>query len=123
MQSTLYAAMAAIMGLAAANQPSDYTEYARYEETSELCAIHAEEHGGSLHLVATAAQGLEGEYVFSLRQSGPNGSGQIMQSGEIESDGYGTTVLSEVSINSDTTYSASLQIYSFDEELTCRALS
>ncbi len=123
MQTTLYAAMATILGLAAAGQPSDNVDYAHYEENSELCAIHAEQAGGSTHLTAYAAEGIEGEYVFSLRQSGPNGSAQIMQSGEIENDQYGPTLLSEISINAGTDYSASLQIFSEDEEMTCRTIT
>jgi len=123
MQSSIYAAVMALAGMTAVSQYNDPIDASYFEETSELCVIQSSESDGMLHLVAYAAEGVEGEYVFSMRQSGPNGSGQTMQSGEIDGYGNGPTLLSEVSINSDTSFSASLQIYSYGDEMMCHKIS
>ena len=74
------------------------------------------------YLAAYAAEGLSGEYVLILRQSGPNGTSEISQSGEFESYDYGATLLSEMSLASDGHLEASLQTYSWDGAFTCRAI-
>ncbi len=123
MQGTIYAALAALAALAATTQSDETVLLAHMDDTSELCAIHTEQSAGGLRLTALAAEGLEGEYVFSLRQEGPGGSANIMQSGEIEPSYEGPSILSEVAVDPGGSYSASLQTYTYDGVFTCRAFS
>lgn len=126
MQGSFAATFALIAGLATAGQPAPQESYlydaAYLDETSDLCGIYLEESVDGTYIAAYAAEGLEGEYVFTLRQEGPGGSSQISQSGEFESLTYGATLLSEMNLASDGTYEASLQTYGWDGTFTCRAI-
>lgn len=122
MQSTLFAAIATLTGLAAVGAAQDTTEYAYFEESNEQCAIVTEYEGDQMYLTAWAAEGTEGEYVLSLRQEGPGGSSSISQSGDFEPEFEGPTLLSEMSLPADGSYTASLQTYTFAGEFTCRAI-
>lgn len=122
MQSSLYLAIAAITGLATAGATYDTSDQGYFEEANEQCAIMTEYEGSQMYLSAWAAEGTEGEYVLSLRQEGPGGTSSITQSGEFLSEFEGPTLLSELSLPADGSYTASLQTYTFAGEFTCRAI-
>jgi len=123
MQGPIYATMAIIAGLATAGEFASPQEIS-YEDEYEpkLCTIYLDESADGLYLAAYAAEGLEGEYAFSLRQAGPSGTSQITQSGEFLADDEGPTLLSEMSLDLDGSFEASLQTYTWDGEIMCRAI-
>jgi len=122
MQGPIAATVALIAGLTAAGQSSTAFDVSYMDENSEPCGIYMDQSADGTYLAAYAAEGLEGEYVFSLRQAGPNGSSQITQSGEIDTYDEGPTLLSEMTLDLSGDFEASLQTYSWDGEFTCRVI-
>jgi len=126
MQGSFAATFAVIAGLAGLGQAPEPTpisyDAAYFDETSELCGIYMERGSDGTYLAAYAAEGVEGEYVLNLRQTGPDGTSQISQSGAFESIDYGPTLLSEMTLASDDEFEASLQTYTWDGEFICRAI-
>jgi len=121
MHSSVYAAVFALFGAAAYTSDGPESQNVNFEDANGECFIQVEESYNMLHLSAYSAEGIGGEYVLSLQQSGPGGSGQITQSGFIEEEQYGPTLLSEISLNSGTSYSAELQVYGTDGNYACRS--
>lgn len=123
MQGSITAAFALIAGLATANTgafPINADGYGY--ETSDLCGIYLDEGPDGTYLAAYAAEGTEGEYIFSLRQGGPDGTSQITQSGEFAAFDGEDALLSEMTLDLYGTYEASLQTYSWDGEFLCRVI-
>jgi hypothetical protein len=122
MQGSFTAAMTVIAGLATAGQTTAPFEAAYADGASDLCGIYLEESPEGLYLAAYAAEGVAGEYVLSLRQEGPGGTSQVTQSGEIEPDVDGPTLLSEMTLTPGGHFEASLQTYGWDGSFLCRAI-
>jgi len=122
MQGPIYATMAIIAGLATGTQLSTPIDAEYIRDAPELCAIYLDESPDGTYLAAYAAEGIDGEYVFSLRESGPDGTSQITQSGEFIAGNEGPTLLSEMMLDLSGSYEASLQTYTWEGEFTCRAI-
>ncbi len=122
MYGSIYTALALIAALASADRAAFAADAEYAEEAPELCAIYFDESTEGTYLTAYAAEGIAGEYVFNLRQAGPGGTSQITQSGEFEPALEGPTLLSEVMLDLDGEFEASLQTYTGDGEFVCRAI-
>lgn len=122
MQTSIFATIATLAGLATVSQVSAPIDAAYFDGSSDLCAIYLDQSADGTYLAALAAEGTEGEYVFSLRQGGSGGSSQIVQSGEFFADAEGPILLSEMTLDLSGTYEASLQTYSWNGEFMCRAI-
>ncbi len=103
--------------------PEDYDGPYAGDGYDEPCTLFVDYEQGQATLLAYAAEGSVGTWRLTFSRSGPGGTSNISQGGEIYPDGPGPIMLSEISVPADGGFSATLTTTTASGQNSCSVSS